>query len=316
MTKSQASFRLEKHAPDSPFKQQAKNYSKSGQYWMHLMRTEDQELIDTLNIADNEKEALMAEVTRPSFWQVTDREFILFLRAVNLNPNSEPEDMVSLRILCDGERLISVMNRPVQAAREIKILIENQYAHWSIVDVFLELIRNVLTKIEKHVKHLMEKVDQLEELEDQDSEIPFHEVHNLRRAVSRLSRFTVPQLESIKKLSASECNWLKENHRQEIREFLNKMNYLNEEIMLIRERSEILNNELSNNISNRANKNLYLISIISVIFLPLSFITGLLGINVGGMPGASSEDGFLIVSIIIVVMGIVQGILMKMFRWF
>ncbi len=316
MTKTPTSFRLGKAGSGAAFKLQAKEISQPGQYWMHLMRTEDSALISKLDINENEIESLVAEVTRPSFWQVNDKEFVLFLRAVNLNPNSQPEDMVSLRIFCDGERLISVMNRPVQAAQEVKTLIENQGEDWSIVDVFLALIRNVLTKIEKHVKHLMEKVNQLEELEDQDSEIPFYEVHDLRRAVSRLSRFIVPQLDSIKKLSASEYSWLSESAQQEIREFLNKMNYLNEEITLIKERSEILNNELSNNISNRANKNLYLISIISVIFLPLSFITGLLGINVGGIPGANAENGFLIVSGIILVMAIVQGIIMKVFKWF
>ncbi|MCW8891310.1 MAG: zinc transporter ZntB, partial [Sedimenticola sp.] len=60
------------------------------------------------------------------------------------------------------------------------------------------------------------------------------------------------------------------------------------------------------------NARMYILAIISAIFLPLSFITGLLGINVGGIPGAESSLGFVTVIISIVVMG---GGLWAFFRW-
>jgi zinc transporter len=52
--------------------------------------------------------------------------------------------------------------------------------------------------------------------------------------------------------------------------------------------------------------------VIAAIFLPLSFVTGLLGINVGGIPGAESRLGFplVVVGMLLVAVG-----LLLFFRW-
>jgi zinc transporter len=60
------------------------------------------------------------------------------------------------------------------------------------------------------------------------------------------------------------------------------------------------------------NRTMYLLSIIAGVFLPLSFITGLLGINVGGMPGVNSDSAFWIVCLLIVIVGFLE---LAFFRW-
>jgi len=60
---------------------------------------------------------------------------------------------------------------------------------------------------------------------------------------------------------------------------------------------------------------MYVLSIVAAIFLPLGLITGLLGINVGGIPGTESQLGFTFVSIILVVFALVQYVLFKRKKW-
>ena len=55
--------------------------------------------------------------------------------------------------------------------------------------------------------------------------------------------------------------------------------------------------------------------IITCIFLPMSFVTGLLGINVGGIPGAESPYGFLIACLLMVLIGLGQWLLFRRLRW-
>ena len=43
---------------------------------------------------------------------------------------------------------------------------------------------------------------------------------------------------------------------------------------------------------------MYVLSVIAAVFLPLGFLTGLLGINVGGMPGADNAAAFWLVCLI------------------
>ncbi|MBO6550915.1 MAG: hypothetical protein JJ964_15025, partial [Rhizobiales bacterium] len=74
--------------------------------------------------------------------------------------------------------------------------------------------------------------------------------------------------------------------------------------------------ELAFMISDKLNKNMYLLSIIAAVFLPLGFLTGLLGINVGGIPGAENKDAFLVFCFILCVIVSAQIWFFKKFKWF
>jgi zinc transporter len=60
---------------------------------------------------------------------------------------------------------------------------------------------------------------------------------------------------------------------------------------------------------------MYLLSLIAAIFLPLGFITGLMGINVGGMPMVEGDKGFWIITSICVAFMIVTGTIFKFLKW-
>ena len=63
------------------------------------------------------------------------------------------------------------------------------------------------------------------------------------------------------------------------------------------------------------NKKMYILSILSAIFLPLTFLTGLLGINVGGIPGANHENAFYIFIVILVCVVGCQFFIFKKNKW-
>jgi zinc transporter len=60
------------------------------------------------------------------------------------------------------------------------------------------------------------------------------------------------------------------------------------------------------------NARMYLLSVVAAIFLPLTFVTGLLGMNVAGLPGTESPSGFIISAVVMVVLGIE---LIGYFKW-
>ena len=101
-----------------------------------------------------------------------------------------------------------------------------------------------------------------------------------------------------------------------VQESLDRVTRYVEDLDSIRERAQIVKDELSNALSDRLNKNLYILSVISAIFLPLGFFTGLMGINIGGMPGVNNADAFWIFSGILVVMVAIQISIFKLLKWF
>lgn len=52
---------------------------------------------------------------------------------------------------------------------------------------------------------------------------------------------------------------------------------------------------------------MYVLSLVAAIFLPLGLLTGLLGINVGGIPGTESPWAFTVVTCGLVALGLVAA---------
>ena len=88
-----------------------------------------------------------------------------------------------------------------------------------------------------------------------------------------------------------------------------------EETDELKERSKILNDEIVNIINDKLNRHMYKISLITVIFMPLTFLTGLFGMNVGGIPASNSPFGFIIFSVLMIFIAILQVIFFKKRDW-
>ncbi|MGB5627576.1 MAG: CorA family divalent cation transporter, partial [Woeseiaceae bacterium] len=85
-----------------------------------------------------------------------------------------------------------------------------------------------------------------------------------------------------------------------------------EDLDLARERAVVLQEELLSLIAQEQNTRMYVLSVVAAIFLPLTFVTGLLGMNVGGLPGLESPVGFAWSIVLMIVTGIC---LLLFFRW-
>ncbi|NYS41999.1 zinc transporter ZntB, partial [Pseudomonas syringae pv. actinidiae] len=82
-----------------------------------------------------------------------------------------------------------------------------------------------------------------------------------------------------------------------------------------RERVGLLLESEDRRLREHMNRTMYRFGIITGIFLPMSFLTGLLGINVGGIPGSDSSYGFLVACSLIVALAAGQWWLFRRLRW-
>jgi len=82
----------------------------------------------------------------------------------------------------------------------------------------------------------------------------------------------------------------------------------------LRERAQVMQDEPTNRLSEQMNRNMYLLTIVASIFLPLGFITGLLGVNVGGIPGTEDPQGFLMLCGLLLV-GLLECWIFKRLKW-
>jgi zinc transporter len=104
-----------------------------------------------------------------------------------------------------------------------------------------------------------------------------------RRAIA-LRRFLAPQREAFAKLAQIQLPWLDATARGRILESADRMTRTVEELDAARDRAAVTQEELQSRIGEATNQRLYVLSIITAVFLPLGFVCSLLGVNVGGVP--------------------------------
>ena len=235
--------------------------------------------------------ALLAIETRPRASSVGDG-LLMLLRGVNLNPGAEPEDMVSIRLWVEAGRIVSTRRRPLLSVVDtVESLRERPAA--SSGDLMLRLADRLAERINDVVNELEEQMDDLEgSLLDEPSQVMRSRLSELRREAIGLRRYLAPQREALGRLLVETLSWLTDADRMRTREIHDRLVRLVEDLDSVRERCSVLHEELVSRLSDQLNQRMYILSIVAVIFLPLGFLTGLLGINVGGIPGANSPYGF------------------------
>ncbi len=139
---------------------------------------------------------------------------------------------------------------------------------------------------------------------------------DIRKQAILYRRYMAPQRDAIDQLRMQELTWLDEHNKRYLQESYNLITRYVEDLDAIRERSQIVKDELANMLSDKLNKNMYILSVIAAIFLPLGFLTGLLGINVGGIPGSDNPQAFALFCLILTVLIICQVLLFKRLKWF
>ena len=113
----------------------------------------------------------------------------------------------------------------------------------------------------------------------------------LRKQTAAIRRYLAPQREALAELYRSGLH-LSEDDRHAVRYQTDRITHYVEDLDLARERALVLHAELQNKIAEQQNSRTYLLSIVATIFLPLSFLTGVFGMNVAGMPGLENPNAF------------------------
>ena len=284
--------------------------------WVHLQRDhpEVRNLLHKLGLDDYVVDALTAEETRPRC-TVHGNGAVLNLRGVNLNPGAEPEDMISVRLWIEEKLVVGVWLRPLKAVREMFDAIERAQAPTTPGNLVAKLALRIANSAEPTVAALNERIDAMEEDFDELSMSSItSQLSETRRTAIALRRYMFPQRDALNTLQIEDLDWLTERDRSHIREAADRVTRLGEELEALRDRSQIIHELSMGQRAEIMNQQMLILSVVAAIFLPLSLVTGLLGMNVGGIPGAEDQWGFLIVCALLAVAAVLMIWLFRLMR--
>jgi len=288
---------------------------EDGLLWLHLdvaERPPDDWMQMDLGLNPLVVEALNADETRPRSLTLADG-LLTVLRGVNTNPGADPEDMVSIRLWIERDRIVSTRRRRLLSVQDLKEQLQQGLGPKTSGEFLSELIGRLADRIGGFVDTIEDALSSIEEAEsDEPVQLRRRSLAGLRRQIASVRRFVGPQRDALDRLYRNPGSLLSDSETNRLREEADRVTRYLEDLDLARERAVVLQEELMNELAQLQNTRMYVLSVVAAIFLPLTFVTGLLGMNVGGLPGIDSPRGFLIA---VVVMFATSAAMLIYFRY-
>jgi len=289
---------------------EVKNWkSFEGFLWLHLDMTDEasQEwLQQESGLGEFSTTLLLSNDTRPRIVTLK-QSLIITLRGINFNPGSDPEDMVVLHMFVSENKIITLRDQKIKAIEEIILDIDNGCSFGNTSEFLIDLTSRMVGKMGDIISETEEHVDLLEgRVIDETNRSLRIDISDVRRKVIMLRRYLLPQRDVFSHLLIEKVSWINDVERNHLRATAEITAKYIDDLDSIRDRAALVQEELSNILSDHMNKMMYQLSIVATIFLPLSLLTGLLGINVAGIPGSNNEIAFWIVCGILVILSIAE----------
>ncbi len=265
-----------------------------GLVWVHLETTDEQAqgwLRDTAALSDYVVDALTATETRPRCEAVGQGAFVN-LRGRSREELDTSDLLASVRIWAVKGHVFSVTRKPLIAVGAVEEAVKAGTIR-DPGDLITSFATAITQDLDPDVANLGDELDACEE------QLDATQIFALRRTVSRVrstaigyKRFLSPQRAALEKLASLPGDWLDDDDRLHLAGAADRAARMAEELDAIRERAALLHEWLSDLRAEQIDSRSLIIAIVAMVFLPLTFITGLYGMNVEGLPYAKAPWAF------------------------
>jgi zinc transporter len=205
----------------------------------------------------------------------------------------DPEDLGVLRVYLDNNLLITGRGHPLKSVDRLRHELFEGLIISNSVDLFARLIFDIGDSIHGVIKLLNDRVDDAEDqilagqLQNQGSRLG-----QMRRLLARLRRLLSANRQALQPALPHISRW-SEHDMSELRQAVEHLESTIQDLELVQERTRLLQEEIAGRMSEATNRNLYVLSIVTVTLLPINLITGIFGMNTGGLPwGQDDPSGF------------------------
>jgi len=150
-------------------------------------------------------EALNADETRPRSLNIGDG-LLTVLRGVNMNPGEDPEDMVSIRLWIERDRIVSTRRRKLLSVQDLREQLEQGQGPKTSGEFLAALIGRLADRIGGFFDTIEENLSSIEEAESNDAvQTRRHSLAALRRQIASVRRFVAPQRDALETPKPTAC---------------------------------------------------------------------------------------------------------------
>ena len=267
-------------------------FAGPGFVWLHAEGVGHGETMDLPDYVPRmAANALVASETRPRCDDI-DGGALINLRGTAADLMQDSDGLVSIRVWVEGQRVTSVSRHALAALPKVEALV-----HAGRItdggDFVAALAQAISVQLDPQVADLGDALDDCEGMLDGGN------IYELRRKIAWirsqaivLRRFVAPDRDALAAMAQLEFDWISKEDRLHLREAADRFARMAEELEAVRERAALLHEQLTDLRAEMIDQRSLAIAVTAFIFLPLTFVTGLLGMNVEGIPFASDPWAF------------------------
>ena len=259
---------------------------------------------------------ILASSTTRTRCTVLEDKALVVLRVAR--PNSEPEDAGRqlLSLMLEKQRVIVVSELNVPELLGANRWGQSHQAPVSPADLVARLGLRAADRLEPLVEHMGDSLDHIEEAlmagKQKDVRAALAEQ---RRALITYRRLIWPQRDVLNTLEIEDLSFLTARDRVRLREAASRTGRLGEELQALSERAVLVHEQILDARSDQMNQTMLILTAVTVIFMPLTVISGALGMNVAGIPFADSPFAFGVVVALLALLGGAIALWMRSRRW-
>lgn len=199
--------------------------------------------------------------------------------------------------------LISARLRPLRFIERLRSAVREGMAFSSSVQLLAHLLVDQASVLMEVLRRTTARVDDIED-KLLANRVAFSraELGTLRRVLVRLQRLLAPEPASFFRLVNRPPPWIVPEDLMELRQAAEEFSAAVGDAQALIERVKLLQEELGAKINEQTNRTLYVLTLVTVMALPVNMVAGLFGMNVGGVPLAESHHGFVLVVMILLML--------------
>nr|WP_244866417.1 zinc transporter ZntB [Photorhabdus heterorhabditis] len=263
-------------------------------FWQHLDYHNSRSyrwIMDTDLLPEPIKTGLAGESLRPKMIRTGDGTMIT-LRTINNNESERPEQLVTFRIYINDKIIVSSCHREVHSLGQVLSDLQNGIGAKATGHWLVEMVDTITDEVGNFIEDLH---DNLIELENTilDQQMPGRgELALLRKQLIILRRYMAPQRDVFSRLASERFPWMSDEDRRRMQEISDRLGRELDDLDGSIARTAVISDEITSMMADAMNRRTYTMSLLAMIFLPTTFLTGLFGVNLGGIPGNEYYLGF------------------------
>ncbi|WP_297197382.1 zinc transporter ZntB [uncultured Pluralibacter sp.] len=284
--------------------QNSDTIDKDNPCWLHLNYTHADSarwLQNTPLLPNVVRDALAGDSMRPRVTRMGDGTLIT-LRCINGSTDERPDQLVAMRVYMDERMIVSTRQRKVLALDDIVKDLEEgtgptDNGGWLV---------DVCDALTDHASEFIEKLhDKVIDLEDNllDQQVPQRGLLALlRKQLIVMRRYMAPQRDVYSRIASERLPWMNDDQRRRMQDISDRLGRGLDEIDSCIARTDVMADEVAQLMQESLTRRSYTMSLMAMVFLPSTFLTGLFGVNLGGIPGNAWHFGFSLFCIGLVVL--------------